>query len=226
MPLCRHHQPEDHGECGPAAETSPGFPCEALDRREDALDRIGGPDVLPVLGREVVEGQKLSPVLDQLAHRPFVFDAVGLDEEIECRFGLFPRFGHPDVMKVGIGPVMQGFRHRTGDIGGLVHPAASLPGIGIDIPQGSPAASPALSSFQIGSGASPDPGAAEPVSRETFHNNSMDCPVRVSEQARVSVRGRRDGLCGFHLLSILFQSFRSGQSQMALIGFPNSLFVS
>ena len=145
---------------------------------------FGGPDVLPVLGREVVEGQKLSPVLDQLTHRPFVFDAIGLDEEIECRFGLFPRFGHPDVMKVGIGPVMQGFRHRTGAICGLVHPAALLPGIGIDIPQGSPAASPALSSFQIGSGASPDPGAAEPVSRETFHNNSMDCPVRVSEQAR------------------------------------------
>ncbi len=43
---------------------------------------------------------------------------------------------------------------------------------------------------------------------------------------KVSVRGRREGLSGFHLLSILFQSFRSGQSQMALIGFPNSHFVS
>ena len=71
--------------------------------------------MLPVLGREVVEGQKFSPVLDQLAHGPLGLDAIGLDEEIECRFSLFPRFGHPDVMKVGFGPVMQGFRQRTGD---------------------------------------------------------------------------------------------------------------
>ena len=110
--------------------------------------------MLPCSAGKVVEGQKLFPVLDQLVYGPFKFDAIGLDEEIECRFSLFPRFGHPDVMKVGFCPVMQGFRQRIRDIGGLVHPAALFPCIGKDIPQGSPEAEGAVTGRQLGRGQS------------------------------------------------------------------------
>ena len=51
-------------------------------------------------GREVEEGQKLIRVLDQLGCRPLLFYFMGLDEAIECRFGLFPGFCHPNAMKV------------------------------------------------------------------------------------------------------------------------------
>ena len=80
-----------------------GLPGAVPDDWEDALDWISGADVLPVSGREVEEGQKLIPVLDQLGCRPLLFYLIGLDEAIECRFGLFPGFCHPNVMKVGLG---------------------------------------------------------------------------------------------------------------------------
>jgi hypothetical protein len=36
-----------------------------------------------MLGREVIEGEQIGPVLGQAFDRPVVFHAVGLDEEIE-----------------------------------------------------------------------------------------------------------------------------------------------
>jgi hypothetical protein len=55
---------------------------------EGAFDRVRRSDVLPVFGGEVVEGEQLGAILDQLGHRLVVFHAVGLDEEIEGGFGV------------------------------------------------------------------------------------------------------------------------------------------
>ncbi len=60
-----------------------------------------------MLGREVVEGQELVPVFHQLAHCLLVFHAVGFDEQIEGRVGLFLRRGHPDVLQISLGLFVQ-----------------------------------------------------------------------------------------------------------------------
>jgi hypothetical protein len=47
--------------------------------------------VLPVLGREVVEGEQRVAILDQALDRLVVFDAPGLDEVVEGRNSIAPR---------------------------------------------------------------------------------------------------------------------------------------
>ena len=44
---------------------------------EDAFDGVGGADVLPMLGWEVVECKQHVAIFDQLLDRPLVFHAVG-----------------------------------------------------------------------------------------------------------------------------------------------------
>src|SRR5436305_13538857 len=46
---------------------------------ECAFDGVGGPQVLPMLSREVVKRQQRLAVLRQATHRLVVFDGVGLD---------------------------------------------------------------------------------------------------------------------------------------------------
>ena len=62
--------------CGQAAL---GFPGAVANRCKCALDGIGGADMLPVLGREIVEGQQHIPVLEQLLHGTLVFNTIGFD---------------------------------------------------------------------------------------------------------------------------------------------------
>src|SRR5215207_2795726 len=51
---------EDHGECGLVGETSLGAHGAVADRCERAFDDVGCAQMLPVLGREVVESILLS----------------------------------------------------------------------------------------------------------------------------------------------------------------------
>ena len=73
----RHHKFEDHGHSRFAAHAALRFACSVAYGGEDAFDRVGGSDVLPVLGREVVERQQHVAIFDQLLDRPLVFHAVG-----------------------------------------------------------------------------------------------------------------------------------------------------
>ena len=73
-----------------------------------------------------MEAQELVLVPGQPFDGPLAIDAAGLREQTERRFDLLPGLRHPDVLKVGPGPVVQGFRHRPGDVGRLVHPAAAV----------------------------------------------------------------------------------------------------
>ena len=54
---------EDHGERGVVRETSLGAHCAVAHRRERAFDDVGCAQMLPVLGREVVEGQQRVAIL-------------------------------------------------------------------------------------------------------------------------------------------------------------------
>jgi hypothetical protein len=57
--------------------------CSVADGGERAFDDVGRSQVLPVLGREVVEGEQRIAILDQALDRLFVLDAPGLDERVE-----------------------------------------------------------------------------------------------------------------------------------------------
>lgn len=88
-----------------------GFPAQAAlglagpvaDRGEGALDGVRGPDVFPVFGREVIEGEKHVSVPNQLGDRLVVFDTIGLDEEIEGGIGFRPGLGLLDIVQMALG---------------------------------------------------------------------------------------------------------------------------
>ncbi len=56
---------EDHGKRGPAAEAAFGLGGPEPHGLKGAFNGIGGANVLPVLGREVVEGEQHIAVLGQ-----------------------------------------------------------------------------------------------------------------------------------------------------------------
>ena len=55
---------EDHGERGVVRETSLGAHRAVADCRERAFDDVGGAQMLPMLGGEVVERQQCVAILD------------------------------------------------------------------------------------------------------------------------------------------------------------------
>ena len=54
------------------------------DGGEDAFDRVGGSQVVPVLGRAVEDGQQGLGVLDQASNGRAVFDRVFFREDLEA----------------------------------------------------------------------------------------------------------------------------------------------
>src|SRR6266568_4309489 len=59
--------------------------------------------MLPVLGREVVEGQQRVAILAQALDRLVVFDAPGLDEGVERHERILLGLGHPDLLQRPLG---------------------------------------------------------------------------------------------------------------------------
>ena len=78
--LCGLGELEDHGECGLVGETSLGADCAVADGRERAFDGVRGSQMLPVLGREIVEGKQRFAILGQALRCLIVFEAKGFDE--------------------------------------------------------------------------------------------------------------------------------------------------
>src|SRR6266480_6744189 len=72
-------------------------------RGECAFNGVGGPQVLPMLSREVVKRQQRLAVLRQATHRLVVLDGVGLDKGVESGVGVVLRLGHPDVLQSALG---------------------------------------------------------------------------------------------------------------------------
>lgn len=90
-----------------SAEAALGLGGPMPDGGECALDRVRCPDVFPMLGGEVVEGEQVGAVLAQAFHRPVIFHAVSLDEEVEGDICLGFGFGHPDFLQVRLGLGLQ-----------------------------------------------------------------------------------------------------------------------
>lgn len=123
---------------GPAAETALCALRAVANGGEGALDRVRGADVLPVLAREVIEGEQRVVVFRQLGDCLVVFDPIGFHEIIEGGTGLGLGFGLPDVMQVPLCLRLQRFRQRVQGVHGLVDPAALFPRRGEDLAQGGP----------------------------------------------------------------------------------------
>ena len=82
MTSFEHHQPG-----GVLRQRALGPHCAMPNGCEHALDRVRRSQMVPVLGREVVEGQQCAAILDQAGHRLGVFGAILFSERRDCRFG-------------------------------------------------------------------------------------------------------------------------------------------
>ena len=65
------------------AHAVPGLLGAKANGRERRLDRIGRAQMLPMLGRKVVERQQLVAILEQALDRLGIFRVIGRDEPIE-----------------------------------------------------------------------------------------------------------------------------------------------
>ena len=68
-------------------------------RGKGRFDRVGRPDVNPMLRWKVIEGQKKIPILQKIFRGFRIFGSVGFQKRVECLLSLFSTFRHPDLMK-------------------------------------------------------------------------------------------------------------------------------
>src|SRR5207245_117321 len=73
------------------------------DGRKGAFNGVRRSQVLPVLGREVVERQQRIAVLGQAIGSSLVFDLVGFDKGFQGGNGILLGLGHPDLLQRALG---------------------------------------------------------------------------------------------------------------------------
>ena len=148
---------EDHGERGLVGETSLGADRAVADRRERAFDDVGRSQMLPMLCREVVEGEQRLTILDQAFDGLVVFDAPGFDEGVERGERIFLGFGHPDFLERPLGFRVLALRQLIQDVGGLVDPAALAAGLRPHLLDRLPEAERAIGDREFGRDGQPAP---------------------------------------------------------------------
>src|SRR5215813_11068104 len=113
--------------------------------------------MLPVLSREVVEAEQGVAILDQALDRLVVFDAPGLDEDVEGGKRIRLGFGHPDFLQCPLGFRLLAVWQFVEDVGGFVHPAALPAGVGPRLFDGLPKAKRAIGDRQLRANRQPTP---------------------------------------------------------------------
>ena len=88
---------------------------------EHAFDGIRGPDVIPVLGGEIVEGEQRVAVLGQALHRLGVLGRVLLHKYVQGGLRRGPIRRHPDLPQVLLHRRLHGLGNLVQHVGGLVH---------------------------------------------------------------------------------------------------------
>src|SRR3954470_8315537 len=131
------------------------------DRRERALDRVRGPQVLPVLGGKIVEGEQGVAVLHEARDRLVVLDPVGLDKGLEGDQRLLFGLGHPDLLQRALGLPLQALGQLVQDVDGLVHPTALAARLGPDLLNGLPEAECAVGDRKLRAEGQPPPPEVE-----------------------------------------------------------------
>src|SRR3981081_3327136 len=92
--------------------------------RECTFDGVRCAQMLPVLCREVVEGEQSIAVFGQAFDRLLVFNVVDFDERVECDESILLGPGHPDLLQCALGLCLLALRQLVQNICGLVHPTA------------------------------------------------------------------------------------------------------
>ena len=119
------------------------------DGSEHALDRLRGPQVVPVLSREVVECQQRIDVLCQASNALRVFRGVFFLEGLDGREGLSPGCGMRYVAQVRGGSWLAGFREVVEHVRYLVKPATLMARAGEDLVHRFPEAEGAVADSQF-----------------------------------------------------------------------------
>ena len=105
--------------------------------------------MLPVLGREVIEGQEFLAVFFQTASRLGVFGPVGVKEVIKSLPGILFGFGHPYFLQPLFGLLLGSLGQFVQNIACFVYPTALSTGVAVDLRQGFPEAKPAVTDRQF-----------------------------------------------------------------------------
>ena len=142
-------QSEDHRERRLPREAAAHFASPKPYRRESRLDGIRRPDVPPVLGWEVVEGQELLPVLSKTLGRLRILRLIDFDEEAESLLGLSLRRSQVDLVQMLLGLRLLRLRQFVQHVGRLMHPASLLAYLAVDLAQRLPEAQRAVAAGQL-----------------------------------------------------------------------------
>ena len=121
------------------------------DRGERRLDRVGRPQMTPVFGREVIEGEKDVAVFTQALASGGVLGFVFLNELIERFLGVSLRLGLPDLMQIRLRFRLNTPGHLVQDVGRFVDPTALLTSFRKDLAKRRPKSKSAITDGDLGS---------------------------------------------------------------------------
>lgn len=125
-PLGGLSQLEHHGQARAAATAPLRFAMPQPDGGERRLDRIGRPQVFPVLGWEVVKAEQHVTIFFQTSAGGVVLGLILFEEGVESPVGVLASFRHPDLVQVGFGSRLHTLGHVVQHVPRLVNPAALL----------------------------------------------------------------------------------------------------
>lgn len=97
------------------------------DRREHAFNGVRGPQMVPMFGWKVEEGQQRFAILDQALDCFVVFRAVFFGKQVNRYLGAGPARRHVDLAQVLLHVGLHRERDLVQDVGGLVDPAPLMP---------------------------------------------------------------------------------------------------
>src|SRR3954465_11544738 len=106
--------------------------------------------MLPVLSWKVVESKQHLAILDQAGHGFVVLGPILGDEAVEGVLGCLAVLSFVDGVQILLGLALQGWRQLVQHVGGLVHPAPLLPGLGPDLVQRLPEAQRSVAGGELG----------------------------------------------------------------------------
>jgi hypothetical protein len=111
---------ERHRQSGGARAGTPGDLRAVPDGGEGRLDRVGGAQVDPVLGRVVIERQELLGVVGDLGDGLAELRAIGVGEGPDRLLGMGFILRPPDLGQVLLRARVRRFGQRREDVAGLV----------------------------------------------------------------------------------------------------------
>src|SRR5690554_3111571 len=125
---CGHDQLEDRESCRSLRQTSRGAHGPVPNGGKDALDRVRGAQMVPMLGGEVEEGQQRLTLLRQAVDGLGIFGLIFVDEDGHRGLGGGPVWRVADFPEVSLHVGLNRLRRLVEHVEDLVLPAALMTG--------------------------------------------------------------------------------------------------